>query len=565
MLKARIKNVLGVKSAEFPIEGITLIAGRNGAGKSSLVDALAAVAIGEASARGHATKAGIASLLHEGTQAGSAGLDWGTGTQRVGYPGGKVESTGQAMTLGTALGIGALRWMDLEPKRRPVEFAQRAGGMPTQDDLAEWLAAHEGDAADAPGLWERVEISGWDAVLKKAQEAATEKKGEWKYASGTQFGPEKSKGWRPAILLPDEDYTIEGAQEDLAKARAELERMIAAGAMDRNRIVALRPTADALARLQGEEQALRTRIAEARATEGRLKKERGELMLGSKNLAFACPHCAGALDIRTSPSGGVASLVKSDRPAMTEAQADEHQEALRLATLAGNQAQAQIDDLQADLVELVAKVNEAAAADREIKALEQMAAGAGKHDPKALAEQRLLVATLEERAAAVKAMIAAGAIYEEWARMQPMIQALAPDGVRALTANRALAAWNEDMAAVSQAGALGAVTLNDDLSLSLNGRNYLLLSESERWRCDAVMSMALAKREGAAFVVLDRLDVLVPDSRAGVFKAAAALGIPTIIACSVKDNAATSLPHLRKAGLGSVWWMDAGTLTELPY
>jgi energy-coupling factor transporter ATP-binding protein EcfA2 len=565
MMKARIKNVLGVKSAEFSIEGITLIAGRNGAGKSSLVDALAAAALGEASARGHATKAGIAALLHEGTQAGSAGLDWGTGTQRVSYPGGKAESTGQAMTLGTPLGIGALRWMDLEPKRRPVEFAQRAGGMPTQKDLAEWLAANDGDAADAPGLWERIDMSGWDAVLKTAQEAATEKKGVWKHIAGTQFGEQKSKGWRPAVLLPDEDYTVEGAEADLAKARAELERMIAAGAMDRNRIVGLRPLADALARLQNEEAALRARIAEARATEGRLKKERGELMLGSKDIAFACPHCAGALDIRTSPAGGVASLVKSSRPAMTEAQAEEHQEALRLATLAGNQAQGLIDDLQADLVELVAKVNEAASADQEIKTLEATAAGVGKHDPKALAEQRLLTATLEERAAAVKAMIEAGAVYEAWARMQPMIKALAPDGVRAVTANRALAAWNVEMAAVSDAGGLGAVTLNDDLSLSLNGRNYLLLSESERWRCDAVMSMTLAKRELAAFVVLDRLDVLVPDSRAGVFKAAAALGIPTVIACSVKDHAATSLPHLRKAGLGSVWWMDAGTLTELPY
>lgn len=565
MLKARVKNVLGVRSAEFPIEGITLIAGRNGAGKSSLVDALAAVALGSASARGHATKAGIAALLHEGAQAGSAGLDWGTGTQRVSYPGGTVEATGQAMTLGTSLGIGATRWMEIEAKRRPAEFAQRAGGMPSQDDLAEWLAANEGDPADAPGLWERIDMNGWDAVLKTATEAAAEKKGAWKHVAGTQFGEQKSKGWRPASLLPDEDYTIEGAEDDLAKARAELERMIAAGAIDKNRIVSLRPLADSLPRLQGEEQALRSKLAEARATERRLSNERRELMMGSKDLAFACPHCAGALDIRTHAAGGVASLVKSSRRAMTDQESEAHQDALRLATQAGNEAQTKIDDLQAELVDLVQQVNEASAADREIKSLEAAAEGAGKHDPKALASQRLLVASLEERVVAVTAMLEAAKIYDAWARMQPMIKALAPDGVRATVANRALAAWNVDMAGISEAGGLGAVKLEDDLTLSLAGRSYLLLSESERWRCDAVMAMTLAKREQAAFLVLDRLDVLVPDSRAAVFKAAAALGIPAIIACSVKDNAATSLPHLRKAGLGSVWWMDAGTLTELPY
>jgi hypothetical protein len=100
----------------------------------------------------------------------------------------------------------------------------------------------------------------------------------------------------------------------------------------------------------------------------------------------------------------------------------------------------------------------------------------------------------------------------------------------------------------------------------MGGRPFALLSESERWRCDALMTLALARAERPPFVVLDRLDVLTADTRGGVFRAALALnGIPVVIACSTKDNSRAALPGLRQAGVGAVWWMDAGTLTELPY
>jgi hypothetical protein len=53
----------------------------------------------------------------------------------------------------------------------------------------------------------------------------------------------------------------------------------------------------------------------------------------------------------------------------------------------------------------------------------------------------------------------------------------------------------------------------DDFGLRLDGRPYHMLSESERWRCDAAFAVAAAQTGGANLVILDRYDVLDADGR----------------------------------------------------
>ena len=79
------------------------------------------------------------------------------------------------------------------------------------------------------------------------------------------------------------------------------------------------------------------------------------------------------------------------------------------------------------------------------------------------------------------------------------------------------------------------------------------------------MTLAIAKAEGAKLLLVDRLDVLVADLRATVLKALRAAGIPAVVAMSVPDKSPERLPHLSKAGLGSVHWIEQGIVTALPY
>jgi hypothetical protein len=167
---------------------------------------------------------------------------------------------------------------------------------------------------------------------------------------------------------------------------------------------------------------------------------------------------------------------------------------------------------------------------------------------------------------AVKAMLEAEGIFGQWAKMQPALKALHPeDGVRAVVAARALAAWNETMSTIASEAGLPPVALTESMELTLNGRRFALLSESEKWRANFVMTLAIAKAEGAKMLLVDRLDVLVSDLRAGILKAIRASGIPALVAMSVPDKSPERLPHLSKAGLGSVHWIEKGVVTALPY
>jgi hypothetical protein len=46
-----------------------------------------------------------------------------------------------------------------------------------------------------------------------------------------------------------------------------------------------------------------------------------------------------------------------------------------------------------------------------------------------------------------------------------------------------------------------------------NQRPYQLLSESEQWRVDAMLAEAVSHLSGLKLLVLDRMDVLVPEAR----------------------------------------------------
>ena len=170
----------------------------------------------------------------------------------------------------------------------------------------------------------------------------------------------------------------------------------------------------------------------------------------------------------------------------------------------------------------------------------------------------------------VKKMADARGIYNDWAACQPLIDALAPDGVRKAAAKRGLEGLNRDLGRVSGTGGWALVALTEDMDLTMGGRPYHLLAESEQWRADATLMLVLAKREGAALVTLDRFDVLERSCRAGALKAVLDSGLPAIVAVTAPNKLPAndpkgSLPQLKTAGFGACFWIEKGVLEELPW
>jgi hypothetical protein len=96
-----------------------------------------------------------------------------------------------------------------------------------------------------------------------------------------------------------------------------------------------------------------------------------------------------------------------------------------------------------------------------------------------------------------------------------LADALSPDGIPAELLGEAMGPLNERLiqSAEDSGWAQVMVTLDMEVVAAADSarsawRPYRLLSESERWRCDAMLAEAIGYVSGARLLVLDRFDVL---------------------------------------------------------
>ncbi|MBK9350420.1 MAG: hypothetical protein IPN05_09655 [Sulfuritalea sp.] len=94
---------------------------------------------------------------------------------------------------------------------------------------------------------------------------------------------------------------------------------------------------------------------------------------------------------------------------------------------------------------------------------------------------------------------------QQW---ETIAAALAPDGIPGQMLGEALGPVNSRLADSSFSTEWPIVTITADMDITADGRAYALLSESERWRVDAMIAETIAHLSGEKLLVLDRVDVL---------------------------------------------------------
>jgi hypothetical protein len=164
----------------------------------------------------------------------------------------------------------------------------------------------------------------------------------------------------------------------------------------------------------------------------------------------------------------------------------------------------------------------------------------------------------KRKADAIEAMQKSTAIYDDWTRHQVLIEGLSPDGVRRGVMSRKLSSINTTLGEFSATAKFADVVLTDDLDCTYDGRPYVLLSESERWRCDLVLTCALAQQEAVRVIIADRFDVLNPQARPGALMLLRSVGIPALVCMTAKD--ASAVPDLTRAKFGTTRWLEQGVL-----
>jgi energy-coupling factor transporter ATP-binding protein EcfA2 len=104
---------------------------------------------------------------------------------------------------------------------------------------------------------------------------------------------------------------------------------------------------------------------------------------------------------------------------------------------------------------------------------------------------------------------------KEWLTIE---EAFAPSGIPSELMGDAVKPLNERMRATSIATGFSQVSINNEGMVMVDGRPYSLGSESAQWRADAALAEALAIVSGLRFFALDRVDVLDLKKRPALMK-----------------------------------------------
>ncbi|HEJ5602520.1 TPA: AAA family ATPase [Pseudomonas aeruginosa] len=521
--KLEITNFQGLRHAALDVSApVLLVSGHNGAGKSSLLDAIAMAFNGQP--RRVSLKKDMAQLVTEGAKKGEARVEWLDAAYEVqvcgvALPTGKGSALTDSPFLPYVLDASLFASLDAKERRRVLFDLSGASTSPNQ--IAERLVA-KGHAA---ALVEKVKPllrSGFPAAVEQAKAYASESRGAWKAITGENYGSEKAVDWAPELLatVVTEDQVAEAGknlqllEDDLAEAQQALgaskqARQAADGRAQR--IAKLRELVD-----------LEPRRRNKLTTDEQNQDEWSEKVMAAElassgsvpHQPLTCPHCQGAVDLQ---AGTLVVHQPPEQIADAEAarRLPEYREYLASAQRAVANSQRDLDECLAaaeQIKALEAESVEAPSAEAIAngeQAINELRQARDASRAKLVALQEALEAATQREASIAKAQAA----HQDVVAWTGMVDALSPTGIPAEILADAIGPVNELLQRLSGTAGWSPVQISADIDVTFGGRLYGLLSESERWRCDATIALAIATISGLRLVLLDRLDVLDLPSR----------------------------------------------------
>lgn len=521
--KIEITNFQGLRHAALDVSApVLLVAGHNGAGKSSLLDAIATAFNGQP--RRVSLKKEMDKLVTEGAKKGEARVEWLDEAYEVqvcgvSLPSGKGSPLADLPFLPYVLDASLFASLDAKDRRRVLFDLSGASASPAE--VAKRLEAKGLDLK----LFEKVKPllrSGFPAAVEQAKAYASEARGAWKAITGENYGSEKAVDWAPelvATVVTDDQVAEAGKNLQLLESDlSEAQQALGASKQARQ---AADGRAQRIAKLR-ELAELEPRRRNKLTTDEQSQDEWSEKVMAAElassgsvpHQPLTCPHCQGAVDLQ---AGNLVVHQPPEKIADAEA-------AKRLPEYRGYLASAQraVENSQRDL-------NECLAAAEQIKALEAESADAPSAEAIANGEQAInelrqvrdatrakLVALQEALEAAAQREASIGkaqTAHQEVVAWTGMADALSPTGIPAEILADAIGPVNDTLKRLSGIAGWSPVEISADIDVTFGGRLYGLLSESERWRCDATIALAIATISGLRLALLDRFDVLDLPSR----------------------------------------------------
>lgn len=591
-----IANFLGASAVDLDLTApVQIFAGPNGAGKSSIRDAVALALTADLGRVSLKKEAG--ELVHAGTDAAVTEVtDEQQDVWRVTITSaGKITDSQKDREPEPALPyvLDAQRFARLDENERRAFLFGLMGVKMGQAEIVQRLKAKGVDDQRLQRVLPLLR-SGFEAASKQAKAYATEAKGAWRTVTGETYGSEKAKTWQAPVPAYDADAARAVGQQ-IQQIDAELEAL-------QQQAGALQARKARLAELHAKLPALREQTLRIERIEAKLKADEQSLAEWEADLkkteaaAGAAPRVGLVHELARALDELLSSLREQDEEGLVE-----HAEPIVAAGVVlaayerehGKIGQSGGDPKARDRLPSIRKsrdlmaaavandkrdLDAAKAAQAQEQAIEAELGAAFPEQELAqtleqidqLKARRTELARQSDAFAALKAAAAtaakrtadAAAHAADVAAWDLIGDALAPSGIPAEILAEALGPINGRLAQSAADADWPPVVIGPDMRITYGGRDYRLISESERWRADAMVAEAVAHLSGTRLLVLDRFDVLDTKGRQdllGWLHTLADLGeIHTALIFGTLKALPTGLPSTIAAH-----WVDHGVVQRL--
>ncbi|SSW67232.1 putative DNA double-strand break repair Rad50 ATPase [Achromobacter veterisilvae] len=526
-----IENFQGARAVDLDLRTpAALIAGANGAGKSSIAEAVRLALLGTPERVG--LKKEFGALVTEGAKVGAVALDLDDGTVGIGLP--KGTQSGEVLVpQSPALPyvLAPERFAAAKPDERRTLLFALSGTNVKADEIERRLLDRGCSPLLVPSI-KPILRSGFAAGAEYAKQQATEAKGAWKAVAGEQWGSQKAEGWA-AEIPPFDQAALVGERATLAGVDAKLEQNVKAQG-------ALEQKASAYAAARDLVAARQTQAAKLPALRQKLEFDRAE----HANLA----ERVSALEAKagTGPRVGLVHALADSLAEAFDTLADEHfsvdlhgrslvalteyerqfgkigavgdaeasaalPKAIEARDLMARSVENDLRDISAAEVAAVQLQDETAP--EEIRPADVEAARAKvtalRAERKAVDDRvQALLNAKQAATSAAERTANATRYHADVLAWLAIGDALSPDGIPGEILAEALQPFNAKLADLAELAGWLTPAIAADMGITWGGRSYRLLSESERWRVDALIGAALAEISGLRCLILDRFDVL---------------------------------------------------------
>lgn len=522
-------NVIGAKEADISITSpVCMLVGGNGQGKTSILDAVRLALIAEP-ARGVNYKKDYAQLITEGASTGQAQVHTDAGENWLMLPTGKGKQLHDHPALPYVL--DPARLAALKPADRKGLLFALLGVKSTAADVKPLMLARGLDAKKCERVLPMLR-AGFEDAATVAAESATQAKGAWKQVTNEQWGSDKGSSW----TAPQIEHDAAQLQR-LSSEAAALDQQVAQA---NQALGSLRERRQAQLEQADRRTQLTAKAAQIDRLQKKLEFDEGELSKAQAELQ-ACPgeERVGLIHDMAYALRDTLSFVGDGhefRHMWASVLADYEKLYGPLDDASGSADPERIASLKASIQLLTNAVandkrdlTEAQAAKAQLDAIDTNGEPVKESEIQAAqakaqeltAKRTALTSQIDAANAAKRAADSADSTTAKAAELHAEIMqwiaiadALGPNGIPGELVGKALGPVNERLKQSAEDTGWSCAQIGTDMAITYGGRAYALLSESEKWRVDAMLGEAIAQVSGLRVLMLDRFDVLELNGRA---------------------------------------------------